>query len=68
MKCTGKEWDTCRVEKMGCKGCYYDDIEAGEYIRTTETIHNKYCLSNNITSIVTKELFKSIEYKLENKK
>lgn len=24
MKCTGKEWDTCRVEKMGCNGCYYD--------------------------------------------
>ena len=27
MKCTGKEWDTCRVEKMGCHGhgCYYTD-------------------------------------------
>lgn len=25
MKCTGKEWDTCRVEKMGCRGCYYDE-------------------------------------------
>ena len=25
MKCTGKEWDTCRVEKMGCPGCYYTD-------------------------------------------
>ncbi len=25
MKCTGKEWDHCRVEKMGCKGCYYDE-------------------------------------------
>lgn len=23
--CTGKEWDHCRVEKMGCKGCYYND-------------------------------------------
>lgn len=34
MKCTGKEWDTCRVEKMGCIGCYYDEIEVGEYIRT----------------------------------
>ncbi len=139
MKCTGKEWDTCRVEKMGCKGCYYDEIEAGEYIRTkkgkitrvinveienykdgttevfietelnpgyldytnkdilkhskniidlivvgdyvnlervlditgeyirtTETIHNKYWLLNNITSIVTKELFKLVEYKMEN--
>lgn len=25
MKCTGKEWDHCRVEKMGCKGCYYNE-------------------------------------------
>lgn len=23
-KCTDKEWQHCRVEKMGCKGCYYD--------------------------------------------
>lgn len=23
MKCTDKEWQNCRVEKMGCKGCYY---------------------------------------------
>lgn len=34
MKCTGKEWDTCRVEKIGCTGCYYDEIEVDEYIRT----------------------------------
>lgn len=34
MKCTGKEWDTCRVEKMGCKGCYYDEIEIEEFVRT----------------------------------
>jgi hypothetical protein len=25
MQCTEKEWNTCRVEKMGCPGCYYDD-------------------------------------------
>lgn len=25
MRCTGKEWDTCRVEKMGCAGCYYNE-------------------------------------------
>ena len=25
MKCTGKEGDHCRVEKIGCKGCYYDE-------------------------------------------
>ena len=25
MKCTDKEWQHCRVEKMGCTGCYYDE-------------------------------------------
>lgn len=34
MKCTGKEWDHCRVEKMGCIGCHYDEIEPKEYVRT----------------------------------
>lgn len=23
-KCSSKEQDTCNVEKMGCKGCYYE--------------------------------------------
>ena len=35
MKCIGKEWDTCRVEKIGCIGCHYNEIEVDEYIRTT---------------------------------
>lgn len=26
MKCGDKEWQHCRVEKMGCTGCYYDEI------------------------------------------
>ena len=29
MKCTSEEWNDCRVEKMGCKGCYYTDKERG---------------------------------------
>lgn len=24
-KCTSKEWDSCGVEKMGCKGCHYNE-------------------------------------------
>ena len=131
MVCTGKQWDSCRVEKMGCTGCYYDEIEAGDYIRTERGYifkvdkkkkvlagvkfldvqygkikkHSKNildlieiqdvvkvkdhdwirifniddedilesfiedCNENNwkLLSIVTKELFKSMEYKLENK-
>lgn len=38
MKCGDKEWQHCRVEKMGCKGCYYDEIEPGEYVRIHEEI------------------------------
>lgn len=34
MKCGDKEWQHCRAEKMGCTGCYYDEIEVNEYIRT----------------------------------
>ena len=34
MKCGDKEWQHCQVEKMGCTGCYYDEIEPNEYVRT----------------------------------
>lgn len=26
MRCTGKQMDTCREEKLTCNGCYYDVI------------------------------------------
>lgn len=32
MKCTDKEWQHCRVEKMGCDGCYYDDKNKNQEI------------------------------------
>ena len=43
MKCTDKEWQHCRVEKMGCPGCYYDEnkIQVGYYVRTNEGIIGK---------------------------
>lgn len=41
MKCTGKEWDTCRVEKMGCRGCYYDTEKAEEILKYIKTIEQK---------------------------
>ena len=34
MKCNDKEWQDCSVEKMGCTGCYYNEIEIGEYVRS----------------------------------
>lgn len=64
MKCTGKEWDTCRVEKMGCTGCYYDEkIDYKEFIRTKygkidQVINEKYYIPQYVEckkGIVRKE-------------
>lgn len=48
MKCTGKEWDTCRVEKMGCCGCYYDEKKFIEFTKDQEGV-NVYCIKEDIT-------------------
>ena len=37
----------------------------GEYIRTNVSCHNLYWLDKNLYSIVTHEMFESIEYKVE---
>lgn len=29
-KCDDKEWMHCRVEKMGCDGCHYEDRQLTE--------------------------------------
>ena len=48
MECTDKEWQHCRVEKMGCPGCAYDEnkIEIGEYVRTREVYLGKVIAIN----------------------
>lgn len=38
MKCTDKEWQHCRVEKMGCPGCYYDKKNIEEVIKGLESL------------------------------
>lgn len=38
MKCTDKEWQHCRVEKMGCSGCYYDKKNIDEVIKGLESL------------------------------
>lgn len=38
MKCTGKEWDHCRVEKMGCDGCHYNSMTLDEAIDQVESL------------------------------
>lgn len=30
MICSSKEWDTCREERLGCEGCFYDNLSNEE--------------------------------------
>lgn len=32
-RCTEKEKDTCRVERLGCEGCYYNTNEPIEDLK-----------------------------------
>ena len=47
MKCTGKEWDTCRVEQRGCTGGYYDEKEFVTFTKDEEAI-NVYFVKDGI--------------------
>lgn len=51
MKCTGKEWDTCRVEKMGCPGCYYTDEIYEKYNERRRTMGRKLASVQKIKAI-----------------
>ena len=48
MICSSKEWDTCREEKLGCNGCFYnkpsnEEIEkAHQFISDMEKEGYKY--------------------------
>jgi hypothetical protein len=44
MKCTGKEQDTCRVEKMGCDGCYYDESKIKKKLTLEEMLNRRGCV------------------------
>ena len=76
MKCTDKEWMHCRVEKMGCSGCYYDEIKIGEWIRNKDgyidkvkkIIHpdeyieeNYYCCKSTMASSYRSQIVKHSE-------
>ena len=51
MKCTNKEWDTCRVEKMGCPGCYYTDEIYEKYNRKEKTMSRKLASIQRVKAI-----------------
>lgn len=45
-KCNDKEWTHCRVEKMGCNGCHYEDEPSVKsdftVIKNTKEAEEKY--------------------------
>ena len=61
MKCDDKEWKDCRVEKMGCKGCYYDDNIIGKRVKI---LHKRY---DGITGKVVEKRNNEYKIKLDNK-
>lgn len=60
-KCTDKEWQHCRVEKMGCKGCHYDQKEMT--IKEAREIldDDKLDLSNEI-NLAIKVILRYLDY------
>lgn len=61
MKCNDKEWQHCRVEKMGCKGCYYDESIIGKKVKI---LHKEY---DGVTGRVIEECGSGYKIKLDNK-
>lgn len=61
MKCTSKEWDTCRVEKMGCPGCYYTDEIYKKYNERSHTMGRKLASVQRIKAIKSIEGADKIE-------
>lgn len=48
MKCGDKEWQHCRVEKMGCTGCYYNKTKINT--EEIEKARNNILRGNDIES------------------
>ncbi len=57
MQCTSKERETCNVEKMGCKGCYYNDKNYHEMSKS-EVISGLKELIDDRLSFVTPDDYK----------
>lgn len=60
MKCTDKEQETCRVEKMGCKGCHYDYISKEEIREVLKEYEKKEMTVENVW-----DFYKKIERLVE---
>ncbi len=61
MKCDDKEWQHCRVEKMGCKGCYYDIDIIGKRVKV------KHPEFDGITGVVVEKINNEYKIELDNK-
>ena len=43
-RCTEKERETCRIEKLGCEGCYYNSNELLEELKKQNNWAYRYIL------------------------
>ena len=52
MSCNGtsKDRDTCNCEKMGCEGCYYNNLENNNETKEIELFGNLYDINKNIVA------------------
>lgn len=60
MICTGKEWDSCQVEKLGCNGCFYNSLSNEEVEQFIKEIKNVKTEGLNELDDYTLKLFKAI--------
>lgn len=58
MICGDKEWEHCRVEKMGCTGCYYDVIPKS---KIRKFLKNKAAIIYGIKVIAVEDLLEFLD-------
>ena len=62
MKCTEKEQNTCNVEKMGCDGCYYQELEQNKLCLHCGINKGDYC-ENCYQELIAENLKLKVELK-----
>lgn len=61
-ECTDKEWQHCRVEKMGCNGCYYDKSDSIKNAIFRMICKNDVCIMNHRICNKYKRVIRNTKY------
>ena len=57
MICSSKEWDTCREEKLGCNGCFYEEPNEDELIDSIERKFEEYYYEDTYNLTVKEAIY-----------